>query len=78
MLILSTAYPRNSKKTVKVYFRHAIPQAQAKVGEPLGFARRPWLESMAVVFAIDGARIPQTAVGRICRSWCYVTLKASG
>ena len=33
-------------------------QAQAKVGEPLGFARRPWLESLAGVFASDGAAPP--------------------
>ena len=30
---------------------------QRKVREPLGFARRHWFESMAGVFAIDGACI---------------------
>ena len=34
------------------------PRAQSSAGEPLGFARRHCFESMAVVFAIDGACLP--------------------
>ena len=34
------------------------PMAQSSVGEPSGFARRHCFESMAVVFAIDGACLP--------------------
>ena len=30
-------------------------KAQSRGGEPSGFARRPCFESMAIVFAIDGA-----------------------
>jgi hypothetical protein len=33
-------------------------EAQSSVGEPSGFARRHCFESMAVVFAIDGACLP--------------------
>ena len=33
-------------------------KAQRKVREPLGFVRGPSFESMAIVFAIDGACIP--------------------
>ena len=34
------------------------PEAQRKVREPLGFVRGPSFESMAIIFAIDGACIP--------------------
>ena len=34
------------------------PRAQSSVGEPSGFAHRHCFESMAVVFAIDGACLP--------------------
>ena len=34
------------------------PRAQSSAGEPSGFALRHCFESMAVVFAIDGARLP--------------------
>ena len=34
------------------------PRAQSSAGEPSGFARRHCFESMAVVFAIDGACLP--------------------
>ena len=48
---------RNPTGTSQSILRYAVQQAQAKVGEPLGFARRPWLESLAGVFASDGATI---------------------
>ena len=35
----------------------SVQQAQAKVGEPLGFARRPWFESLAGVYASAGASL---------------------
>ena len=33
-----------------------FPQAQVKTGEPLGFARRSWLEPLAGVYANGDAR----------------------
>ena len=41
---------------VKVFQEKQSQQAQAKLCEPLGLARTAWLESLAGVFASDGAR----------------------
>ena len=49
-------YDMRSNTASQNVLLNAILQAQAKVGELSGLARRPWLESMAIVFAIDGAR----------------------
>ena len=59
---------------------NAILQAQAKVSAPSGLARQPCFESMAIVFAIDGARnsnrlwlayLPEATFFRIRNTYFY-------
>ena len=46
---------RNQSGTSQSVLQCAVHQAQVKTGEPLGFARRSWLEPLAGVFASGGA-----------------------
>ena len=62
-----TAWPQNRQDEVKVFsgaqpdrtsqsvLQCAVQQAQAKLCEPLGFARTAWLEPLAGVYASGGA-----------------------
>ena len=43
---------------VLMCLRYAIQQAQVKLCEPSGLARTAWLESLAGVYASDGAPLP--------------------